>query len=334
MKSTTIFPIKQDPACLLKWGFSTVFLNTGQSSSCHRCVPSDIPLDDFNSFHNLPDKVQARKTMLEGQWPSAGCQYCQKTEEADGVSDRLLQLGKLQDPNLVAPELWQDATATEVTPTMLEIYFKNTCNMKCMYCRPDQSSQWEQELRKFGPMKTRSFKVAPVTSKSDYEKRKKDLWQWLEKNYQTLRRFHVLGGEPLLMEETEECLDFWMTHPNPDLVFSMFTNGNVDIDRFEKLLQKMQHLVENNQVWKFQITVSIDCWGAPAEYVRFGLDWNLFKRNFERLVEIPWLDLSVNSAVTALTIKYMPDLIRYLNLNDQKRMSIGSREIDRSFNLA
>lgn len=334
MRSNKLFPIHIDPACLLKWGFSTIYLNTGQSNSCHRCKPYDIPLDNFNSFHNLPDKIHAREIMLQGQWPKAGCQYCEKLEDTGGISDRLLQLEKVQDPALVAPELWNDNQATTVTPTMLEIYFNNTCNMRCMYCRPDQSSQWEQELKKYGPMKTRSFNIHPVTSKKDYHKRLKDFWTWMETNSHWLRRFHILGGEPFLLEETDQCLDFWLQHPNPDLVFAMFTNGNIDLLRFENMINKMQALVDTNSVWKFQITVSIDCWAPQAQYVRYGLDWDLFLKNFQRLVELPWLDLSVNSAVTALTIKSMPGLLTYLDQCDQTRIAQGSDPIARSFNLS
>lgn len=329
-----IFPIKNDPACLLKWGFSSVYLNVGQSNSCHRCLPSPIPLDDFASFHNLPDKVQARQDMLDGKWPEKGCwQYCGKMEELGGLSDRLLQLQKLEYPDLVAPELWNDATATTVTPTMLEVYFQNTCNMKCMYCRPDQSSQWEQELRTLGPMKTRVITVPEKTSKSDYNRRLSDLWKWLENNHATLRRYHVLGGEPFLLDETEQSFDFWLAHPNDKLVFTMFSNLNIEIGRFQHMLEKMRELVEKRCVYKFELTVSIDCWNPQAEYVRYGLDLDTFVRNFDIVNNLDWLDLHVNSAVTALTIKSMPELLSWIDTYDQKRIQKNLRPIELSFNL-
>ena len=50
------FPIKTDTACQSKWSWSTVWLNRGTSSSCHRVDDFPIPVDDFGSFHNLPEK--------------------------------------------------------------------------------------------------------------------------------------------------------------------------------------------------------------------------------------------------------------------------------------
>lgn len=333
MDKQKIFPIQQDPACLLKWAWSTVFLNIGKSNSCHRVKSENIPLDDFDSFHNLPGKILERESMLQGEWPENSCQYCRKIEESGGSSDRNLQLEKLADPNLVPPELRKDPTSTSVTPTMLEVYFHNICNMKCMYCRPDQSSQWQQELKKFGPMKTLTMPNIPISEKDVYEKRLSALWAWMERNSDVLRRYHILGGEPFLMDETEASLDFWESHPNPDLIFSMFSNLNIDVERFERLFEKMQRLVDNGCVWKFQITASLDCWFPEVEYVRFGLDGELFRRNFEKLVEMPWISLSVNSAVTSLTIKAMPDFLEYLDKCDRRRAAIGADPIDRSYNL-
>lgn len=272
--------------------------------------------------------------MLDGHWPDHECRYCKNMEDIGGYSDRILQLEKLEDPGLVPPELWSDPTALSVTPTMLEVYFQNTCNMKCVYCRPDQSSQWEQELRKFGPMQTRSFKIPEVAPKNIYQKRLQDFWKWLEKNYFHLRRYQILGGEPFLLDETEQSLDFWNEHPNPNLTVSMFSNLNIDVDRFNRLLDKMEKLISNNRIYQFQIVVSIDCWGEQAEYVRSGLDWQVWKNNFEKLISFPWLDISVNSAVTALTIKTMLPLLQYLERCDLQRLDRGQRPIHRSYNLS
>ena len=124
-----VFPIKSDTACLLKWAWSTVYLGQGTSSSCHRTDQAPIPVDNFASFHNLPNKVAARKQMLEGTWPQGGCQYCEKIEAAGGMSDRQYQLKAGHEVDRTPEELLTDPTATEVVPTILEVYFNNTCNM-------------------------------------------------------------------------------------------------------------------------------------------------------------------------------------------------------------
>jgi pyruvate-formate lyase-activating enzyme len=308
-----IFPIKVEPACLLKWSWSSVFLNTGTSASCHRTQPYTIDPNNFEEFHNLPEKITARKLMLDGQWPGAGCQHCKHIEDAGGISDRIHQLDAQGDVCQHPPELNTDPSATHITPTILEVYFKNTCNMACTYCNSDFSSRWEDEDRKFlGKTKTaeaRSLKA------NQYDKMVKDLWIYLEKDdrYKILHRYHILGGEPFLLTELDDSIAFWESHPNINLIFSIITNLNIPTERFQKYVNRFERLVLDNKIWKLQITASLDAWGPQQEYVRYGLDLSQWQRNFEILVTKPWATLSINSTMSSLTIKHMPELIKKIN---------------------
>ena len=307
-----VFPIKSDTACLLKWSWSTVFFNSGTTASCHRTQKYAIDPDNFANFHNLPDKVIARKKMQTGLWPGHGCEYCKNIEAAGGVSDRL---SNADADWLVPPELVTDATATDVTPTTLEVYFKNTCNMACVYCGPHFSSLWEEENRKFGKSFGRGdqFDVKTAQYNPDYDRMVADFWQYLGNKYKTIRRYHILGGEPFLMQELDDSIEFWRTHPNPDLTFSIITNLNIPTERFERYIRQFEKLVLGNKIWRLQLTASLDCWGDEQEYVRYGLNLETWQRNFELMLNKPWIVLSINSAVSALTIKSMPQLLTKIN---------------------
>jgi hypothetical protein len=325
-----IFPIKQDPACVLKWAWSTVFFNSGSSASCHRTKKYAIDPENFDQFHNLPGKVQAREKMLNGQWPGAGCEYCRRVEESNGVSDRQYQLMLQKDnPGIVPPELWDNPSATSVTPTILEVYFKNTCNMKCVYCGPQFSSLWQEENTKFKSTFANpsvQFDIRAESHNTHYDKMVDDFWQFLarDEKFKNLKRYHILGGEPFLMKELDDSIDFWNDHGNPDLLFSIITNLNIPTERFEKYIKKFERLVLGNKIWKLQLTASIDGWGTEIEYIRYGLDLNQWKKNFELLINKPWVSLSINSAISALSIKTMPALIELINhWNSQQTLSAG-----------
>ena len=135
--SNRVFPIHTDTACQLKWNWSTIFLTTEKTASCHRTNHHRFDTDRFD-FHNTPSKISDRLNMLEGQWPDRGCEYCRNIEQAGGVSDRITNL---DFPGIHAPpELDADPRAVHVTPRILEVYFDNTCNLKCLYCGPHFSS--------------------------------------------------------------------------------------------------------------------------------------------------------------------------------------------------
>jgi hypothetical protein len=50
------FPIQTKTACQLKWTWSTVFLTTGTTASCHRTNHHEFDKEVFD-FHNTPEKI-------------------------------------------------------------------------------------------------------------------------------------------------------------------------------------------------------------------------------------------------------------------------------------
>lgn len=326
-----IFPINIEPACLLKWNWSTVILNSGSSASCHRTQQYQIDPNNFGAFHNLPEKLKARESMLNGQWPGAGCEYCKTVEDHGGVSDRKFNLDQLTNPALVPSELYVDPTATSVNPTILEVYFRNTCNMACVYCGPHYSSKWEDENRRFKKELLvnvdPSFSAHQAQNNVYYDKMVADFWQWLaqDNHYKIIQRYHVLGGEPFLLKELGDSIDFWDQHGNPDLVFSVITNLNIPHERFKSYIKQFEKLVLSNKIWKLQLTASLDCWGPVQEYVRWGLDLNLWQKNFELLINCPWVELSINSVLSALTIKQLPLLLEKINEWNLQQTAVAGR---------
>lgn len=305
------FPIQTKTACNSKWAWSTIWLNSGATSSCHRCDPFLIPEDDFGSFHNLPQKIKNREDMLKGIWPGQGCQYCKAIEDAGGYSDRM---HNNDIPGLVPKELDTDPTQTHVTPTIVEIFAYNTCNFKCTYCNPNLSSKIEKESIKFGnhPL----FRPVPSIDKQKLQKRYEDFFKWLEDNIQDLVRLHLLGGETFIQHDLiNRVMNLLERKPNPDLQLCIFSNFNPPKNYFKEYIDKFYELWTANKIGRFDLTASIDCWGPQSEYVRNGLNLEEFEKNFEYAASFSkeFLYLNVNQTVSSFTMKTMPDLIRLVN---------------------
>ena len=311
------FPIATTTACQLKWTWSTIFLTTEQTASCHRTNHHKFDTNTFD-FHNTPEKIQDREKMLQGQWPTTGCNYCQDIEVAGGASDRITNL---DFPGIHAPpELNYNPTATHVTPRMLEVYFDNTCNLKCLYCGPHFSSLWDAENKRHGSFTRGDLKISNSFVKSSHiESNKQRLFEWLKINRQHLSVFNILGGEPLYQQELDQCLDLFEAYPAPELKLQIFTNLNARLDRVQAMVDRVKRLIDCDHLREFEITASLDCWGEPQEYVRYPLNLRLWEQNFEYLVSQPWINLIVNSTVTPLTVKTLPDLLSRINVWSQQR---------------
>jgi pyruvate-formate lyase-activating enzyme len=256
--------------------------------------------------------------MLAGQWPEHGCEYCQDIEHAGGQSDRITNL---DFPGIHAPpELSSDATATRVTPRMLEVYFDNTCNLKCLYCGPHFSSLWDAENKRHGAFQRGDLLIPSNFVKSSrIESNKQRLFEWLKTNSQHLSVFNILGGEPLYQPELDQCLDLFEAYPAPELKLQIFTNLNASLGRVQAMVQRVKRLIDTDCLREFEITASLDCWGASQEYVRYPLDLTVWERNFEYLVSETWINLIINSTITPLTVKTLPDLLTKINTWSQQR---------------
>lgn len=305
MNNGRYFPIKSGIACQSKWAWSTLYLNRGTNHSCHRASTSQLTVDNFNNFHNTDVKVADRKLMLSGQWPTGGCEYCQKIEESGGFSDRMLHN---TIPNLYPSELDADPSATTVSPTILEVFIDYTCNMSCLYCTPDVSSKIADEYNRFGAFDSGGVKLMPIVP-TDRSELKDKFWDWMEHNFHTLRRFHFLGGEPFLQKEFDQLLEFIDTHPNPNCEVSFITNLMLPHQRFVSQISKIKQLVARRKLKRLDITASIDCWGEQQEYVRYGLKLEQWQQNFNHLLTEKWIKLQINQTISSLSIKTMPELL-------------------------
>jgi organic radical activating enzyme len=333
-----IFPVKTKTGCPLKWNWSTIFFQSGTTSSCHRTEKLQIPKDDFGSFHNLPKKIEDRERMLQGKWPKNTCDYCSDVEEIGGYSDRMNQISQLTDKDNVPPELWHDKTSTRITPTNIEVYFRNTCNMSCVYCGPHFSSKWEEENKKYGPIaesqrENNEYHVQTIQNNEYYDKNKQDFFDHLrsENRYKILRWFSFLGGEPLVIPELEECLDFWDQNPNDKLTFQVITNLKATDYRFDKFVQRIRSMTDHKKVLQFKVICSLDCLGSEAEYVRYGIDLKQWTRNFEKLLDLPQVEVGINSAISLLTLHKFPQLLEQIDEWNNKRPL--NRKIVLSFNM-
>lgn len=314
MTNKKYFPIVNDAACLYKWAWSTIFLSRGTTTSCHRGYHWRINENNFMDFHNHPGKLSDREKMINGDWPSNGCEYCRDVEKAGGKSDRLsfvnhsTELLPPEMENLVVKAFEYDNIPTSVSPTLLEIYFNNVCNQACVYCTPGFSSVIEQEVRQFGPSEFNSS-YSNWRPDTKYELYKEKFWEWMKKYSHNLQILQVLGGEPLYQKEFDQCLDFFETHPNPNLVWRIFTNLKHPTEKFQIKIDRIQKLVNDKKIKQMEFVCSIDCWGPEIEYVRDGIVLEEWEKNMNIILENPSIGVLIHATLTSLTLPTLYQLI-------------------------
>lgn len=306
--------------CAAKWLDATIWLSEGFSTSCHHNPLHRINLDDLatnpSALHNTEQKRLERQVMLRGEQPS-GCQYCWKIEnETSSFSDRVYKSYGIGQDNIIKLKL---AGLEDQNPQLrtLEISFDNVCNMACLYCNQSFSNKWDNDLKKFGPY----ININSETS-NNYKNPKDQLppeeikkyvdafWQWWPDLKKNLKWFRITGGEPLLNENTWKIIED-LTSDKSSLHLMINTNLNHKPAIIEKLIE------HKNMYPNMSLFTSLESMGPHAEYVRDGLDLELWKSNLLKLLD-NGIKIHIMTTVNILSLDSITDFYEFcINLQAQ-----------------
>lgn len=275
--------------CLAKWHHTTIYLQTGETHSCYHPAPHKIPLAEIENnpgaLHNTLEKKQQRKQMLQGEKPS-GCQYCWNIEclGKDYISDRHERNSGIYTKQRLA-EIVDNDWNFDVNPEYIEVSFGNECNLKCGYCHPKASSSFYKEIEKYGPYNMVKNHTQHIDKLNIYKKEEENpyvaaWWEWWPEVSKTLNILRITGGEPLLQKSTWKLLEDLDNNPKPNLEININSNLAIKPILVERLTAKVNKLIKEKKIKRFKLFTSLDTWGAPAEYIRTGLDLKVWETNF------------------------------------------------------
>lgn len=300
--------------CLAKWTQVTMHLQSGLNHSCHHPSVHKIPVAEIQrnpkALHNTKYKKYRRKEMLDGNRP-AECEYCWNIEDnSNSYSDRTY---KSSEP-WSAPhfdEISKSDWREDFNPRYVEVSFSNTCNFKCSYCGPGYSSQWFQEIKQHGAYVNNFGSLDDLKSSNslpilhgEFNPYVEAFWSWWPELYQDLNTFRITGGEPLLSKDTWAVLDYIIEQkePNRELKFAINSNLGVGDDLIDKLINKLERIIDEDRVKEIILFTSIDTFGEQAEYIRHGLDTNRFWGNIDKLLsKLPKLTITIMSTYNIMS---------------------------------
>jgi organic radical activating enzyme len=275
--------------CMAKWHHTTIYLQTGETHSCYHPPPHSIPLEELkenpSALHNTIEKKLQRKQMLEGHKPS-GCQYCWNIESLgeEYISDRKERNSSIYTPDRYE-EIKNSSWDTNLNPQYIEISFGNECNFKCGYCHPKHSSAYYKEIKDYGPYDMVKHHRNDIDWFRIFEEESNPYvdawWKWWPEVRKTLTILRITGGEPLLQQSTWKLLEDLDKNPMPQLELNLNSNFGVKpilVERFTAIVNK---LLKTNKIKDFKLFTSMDTWGPEAEYIRTGLDIDVWEKNLD-----------------------------------------------------
>lgn len=196
-------------------------------------------------FHGKNQNIQ--KAMLNGQ-ELEGCSWCY--DKSHTLQNRFFDI--FPDRN---DPLYESG---KFELRYLDLRWSNVCNYACIYCGPELSSTWAQEVGE--------------THRIERETKNSMLDTVLEQ-VDTIKELYLAGGEPTMMKENEILLKE-LVKRNPDCHVCVNTNLSQTNNRVFELLTQLPNC---------QWLVSVDASDAQYEYIRYPGKWSDFSNNLNQL---------------------------------------------------
>jgi len=318
--------------CLVRWKHATLNLATGSSKSCchHDFKPIDIK-NTLDQLHDNPKEQTLRQKMIDGK-RSKDCSYCWWVEDNKHNSDRQNWSAK----SWMSPyfdEVTENLTNKASSPSWVELNFSSRCNMKCIYCSPIFSTKWYEEIKTHGPYPTliphnniKNLNHLEFEEKYENKELLEKFWPWFKNNIESFRLLKITGGEPLLSNQTFKMLDLISEMKLPKLSFGINSNLNLPHQVWNSFLEKIKEIEKKNSVDRFYLHPSLDSFGERGEYIRTGLDMELFKSNVESYLEQTNSHLHLICTLNNLALGGLLEYWEYL-LKIKKKFFKANREI-------
>jgi hypothetical protein len=228
--------------------------------------------------------------MLDGGKPQ-GCQYCWNIEAMgpDYISDR-----HIRNSSIFTEERYEQTLKgpwdQNINPEYLEINFGNECNFKCGYCHPKYSTRFYNEIKDHGPVTTVKNHRCDIDWMKLYQREEENpyvdaFWKWWPELRKTLNIMRVTGGEPTMHTSTWKLLKEIDNDPMPWLELNINSNLGTKTALVEKLSTSVKTLCDEGKIRSFKLFTSLDTWGPRAEYIRTGLDLELWEKNFHTYLQ-------------------------------------------------
>jgi organic radical activating enzyme len=182
----------------------------------------------------------------------------------------------------------------------IEVYLDNTCDLSCIYCSHKYSSKWAQEITHASKEDQQFLQTVlnddtfVATEKVNHTKIILDTISDIGKKSKPNKHYNIilLGGEPLLSPfQKKDIIDdivnafYKETYTDRFLTIGIVTNGNTPDTIIDKTIKTILDKQKKYPNITFKINLSMESVGDIAEFVRYGVNWNQFLKNYKKYLE-------------------------------------------------
>jgi sulfatase maturation enzyme AslB (radical SAM superfamily) len=183
----------------------------------------------------------------------------------------------------------------------LTIFVGNTCNLRCVMCRPEYSSLLSQDISQLPTHLKKYYKINNIKNFVISNNQRNKITEFLKTIAQPIT-LNIQGGEPLSdIDILEWITDISKTYP---LINKININTNLTYNT-----RRTKTFIQDERVY---LNVSIDGSQDSYEWGRFGAKWSQITKNLTDFHMILGERLRVHSVLHAVSALGHKNLIDYL----------------------
>ena len=270
--------------CAVPWNHFEVW-STGDIKTCSK--GHSFGNINETSIENIlnSDKVRSIKDDLLADKLNENCNGCHKLTTPGEHYD----LRNHYNPMFKSFDIdYENTQAFELHG--IDLHWNNTCNFKCVYCFPAQSSLIAEE-QKIPVCKSTAENIDKIT-------------EMIVKNQYVMKEIYFSGGEPLLIKQNATLL---AQIKNKELPLRVNSNISVANDNNAVFAEIKKF---KNVLW----TVSAEADDERFSYIRNGGNWAVFTENLENIKKLGH-NIRLNSVFFIGSLATIFDNIEYFIVN-------------------
>jgi len=282
--------------CVLPFIHSCIFQNGNAQPCCMNYLPlgntKEQTLEEIYSTKNKK-LIDFRKDFLGDSLPQS-CFKCTDMENKyNGKSYRNISnnaFGHLLNRIDISSE---EVLINNEKLLLWDIRFSNLCNLKCIICRPEDSSRIAEEEEE--------GKLVSAFNNID------EFIHAFEKQIDNIVEINFAGGEPLLIKEHYKILELLIKYEKFNVILRYNTNGTTISLGNKEVIEYWKYFKKVN------INFSLDAGWEQFEYIRYGSNWEIVLQNLRRIRYFaPHVNIQICIVLIALNALYTRQLYEFL----------------------
>lgn len=284
----------------------------GDLSIC--CISRETKKYRYNNIKEWHDSdtLRSLRNNLVNGIEDPICNYCWKEESSNKISQRQIynkHIGKIiedqweknfqKNQNLI--NIISNIDYKNINSFDLKL--GNLCNLKCIMCTTDSSSQLLAEAKMY-PELQKFYKK--IDQKNYQWPETEEFKNWCQTFLGSSIHIKFTGGEPFINPYLLESLEAIPDAQKKKCILHFSTNLTIMNKKIMEILPKFK------ETW---VSVSVEGIDRVLEYARFGHKWRDLQKNLKMLLDnqLENVFVSINHVVQSPTFAGIFDLIEYFD---------------------